>query len=650
MREIEFPKKKLALRSSVKLIESRIVALESFLRRALHLLTTYASFDSSASKALRHLQRFLGVDHHLDCIHPPIVDDQRTVEMLAYRFLNDYNSPACQQCVRFIHSVDLESMLDQNDTGYKGLLSFIHDALNEVEQFVLSHHEQQLVASVQSRRPEWLLEQCSNLVKQCIRRQVESALYLPLRREIFRLISPFLQEKAKKFQRAIALLQQAKPSVFMVDDNVIRTKALPRCIQAFRKAMLAFLPVDFGQFLIEAAYSISELYGECRELRRTSCLLMKIKDEHHARQQRLPSSSSFDDSITTNGNNGNNEQHEVLTPDQQRQSIRIIKDFIIHAKSNSSNDTTLPFPRMNSNSSTSTTGGNGGNGSGFSRRNSERRPSLQERIKDYVEVDHTTANNSEGRGGLEGDDEIDAVFSHRVSFSIAGNTTNNNTSSNNTVYTSGTSPSSRSLSTSSINPGITRSMSSSSCSANIINNNNTTITTSQQNKRMAFEAVECYINNQMMENNPTNTNTNTAINDTNGDIVSNNTTAIANTMALHPLEIPSSSVVSKPVETSTAATATGSVSPVNSNGNGNGSNKNSTGGTSLKRVSIAQNESMIDPLLRPPMVNLEEMNRFSGNNIDEEVFAEVFSQFQERFDLHEDGSLQMLTNEEVKLS
>eukprot|EP01039_Chlorochromonas_danica_P021336 gene21336-26261_t len=62
----------------------------------------------------------------------------------------------------------------------------------------------------------------------------------------------------------------AKPSVFMIDPMVTKTKAFPKAIKAFRRALLAHLPADQGQFLVEAAMAISEVHTECKEMARTS--------------------------------------------------------------------------------------------------------------------------------------------------------------------------------------------------------------------------------------------------------------------------------------------------------------------------------------------------------------------------------------------
>lgn len=60
VKDIAFPKKSLALRTSAVLVETRIVALEQYIRRVLHILTVYATMDPQASRSLRHVQKFLG--------------------------------------------------------------------------------------------------------------------------------------------------------------------------------------------------------------------------------------------------------------------------------------------------------------------------------------------------------------------------------------------------------------------------------------------------------------------------------------------------------------------------------------------------------------------------------------------------------------
>lgn len=266
--ELEFPGKRLSLgRNGIaKLVESRIVALEQYMRKMLHLLSIYATMDHSASKSLRHVQNFLGVDNYLDCIHPPPMDDQRHVELSIYRFLNDFNSPACQQCIRFINNVDLDAMIVPGTTdGYLPVLNLVRDALAEVEQFVQQQHQMQTTKLLQMRRPDFNADQQLSFVRKCIRRQVEAALFLPLRRTLFRILQTALGEKSRKMQRSIELLQQAAPNFLLVDPFVVKAKSLPATIRAFRQVIQAYLPADQGQLLIQAAKAVSALHKECQE-------------------------------------------------------------------------------------------------------------------------------------------------------------------------------------------------------------------------------------------------------------------------------------------------------------------------------------------------------------------------------------------------
>ena len=262
-RDVEFPQKRLSIRNSAKLVESRIVALEQYVRRVFHLLTLYATMDPMASRSLRRLQTFLGVDKYIDCIHPPLVDDQRHIELMAYRFLNDFSSPACQQCVRFVTNVDLDAMVTGGTEGYRPALAHLRQALNEVEQFVLQQHQQQMTQELADRKPGLNADQLHTFVRRCVRRQVEAAIFLPLRRTVFRIVYSFITEQAQKMQRAMASLQQATPHYFMVPPHAQSARLLPKAIKAFRDVIHAYLPADQGQLLLHAAAAVMELHTEC---------------------------------------------------------------------------------------------------------------------------------------------------------------------------------------------------------------------------------------------------------------------------------------------------------------------------------------------------------------------------------------------------
>ena len=277
-REVNFPKKRLSIRQDSRLVESRIVALEQYTRRILHLLTLYSSMDPTASRSLRHLQSFLGVDKYIDCVHPPSVDDQRYIELMAYRFLNDFNSPACQQCVKFVTNVDLDSMVIEGDQGYKPVLQHISQALSEVESFVLLQHTQQMTQTLRERKPDFSPEQLRTFIRRCVRRQVEAAIFLPLRRTIFRIIYSFIANQAEQLQTALTVLQNAKPEYFMVDNNVAKAKTLVKAIKAFRDVMQAYLPADQGQLLMHAAALVVELHSECMQEKDTQKLKQDLKN------------------------------------------------------------------------------------------------------------------------------------------------------------------------------------------------------------------------------------------------------------------------------------------------------------------------------------------------------------------------------------
>jgi hypothetical protein len=266
-KDISFPKKTISMtlsRNTTRVVESRIVELEQYVRRVLHILTLYATMDPLASRSLRHLQIFLGVDKYVDCIRPPLLDNQRYIELMVYRFLNDFASPACQQCIRFVSSVDLEVLVsDTGSNGYRPVLDHMKQALAEVEVFVLQQHQQQMIQPLLDRKPDLSPEQLHTFVRRCVRRQVEAALFLPLRRNVFRIVYSFIADQAQSMQDALSILQDAGPEYFMVNPYVTQTKSLPKAIKAFRDVMQAYLPADQGQLLMHAAAIVMELHTEC---------------------------------------------------------------------------------------------------------------------------------------------------------------------------------------------------------------------------------------------------------------------------------------------------------------------------------------------------------------------------------------------------
>ena len=202
---------------------------------------------------------------YIDCIYPPPVDDQRHIELLAFKFLNDYSSPACQQCTRFVNSVDLETLMDRQ--GHQAALQHLSEAIAEVEQFTLTQHQQHMKDELKARRPEISGEAINVFVRRCVRRQVEAALFLPLRRDIFRILLKHVRPQAQKMQIALTALSAASPEFFMVDKHVVIAPSLGKVIGKFRDIVYAFLPADQGQLLMHAAAAVMELHSECKALK-----------------------------------------------------------------------------------------------------------------------------------------------------------------------------------------------------------------------------------------------------------------------------------------------------------------------------------------------------------------------------------------------
>jgi hypothetical protein len=98
-----FPNKRLALHiRHDRLIDQRVCGLEQYLRQAMHVCLANVSVDLNAARALRRIQTFLNVDKHIDCIHPPYIDDQHVLERIAYVAMTDPDNVACQQINNFL--------------------------------------------------------------------------------------------------------------------------------------------------------------------------------------------------------------------------------------------------------------------------------------------------------------------------------------------------------------------------------------------------------------------------------------------------------------------------------------------------------------------------------------------------------------------
>lgn len=111
------------------------------------------------------------------------------------RHLNDLSSLSCQQCIRFVDSVNLDSLVTPGNEGYLPVLNYLSQALLEVEEYTLQQFGQQMTQVLSDRRPDSNAEKIRVFVRRCVRRQVESAVYLPLRRAVFRIVYSFTAVK-----------------------------------------------------------------------------------------------------------------------------------------------------------------------------------------------------------------------------------------------------------------------------------------------------------------------------------------------------------------------------------------------------------------------------------------------------------------------
>ena len=69
----------------------------------------------------------------IDCVHPPPLDDQRHLELMVYRHLNDFSSLSCQQCMRFVDSVSLDGLVKEGPQGYQPVLDLLSQVRRDGE-------------------------------------------------------------------------------------------------------------------------------------------------------------------------------------------------------------------------------------------------------------------------------------------------------------------------------------------------------------------------------------------------------------------------------------------------------------------------------------------------------------------------------------
>jgi hypothetical protein len=123
---------------------------------------------------------------------------------LIFRHLNDPNSVPSQQCTRFVDSINLDSLVTGGNDGYLPVLECLREALLQVEEHILQQFGQQMTQVLGDRRPDLDAEKIRVFVRRCVRRQVESAIYLPLRRAVFRIVYSFTAVKVSLITSALS--------------------------------------------------------------------------------------------------------------------------------------------------------------------------------------------------------------------------------------------------------------------------------------------------------------------------------------------------------------------------------------------------------------------------------------------------------------
>ena len=65
----------------------------------------------------------------------------------------------------------------------------------------MENHLQEMLRKLAERRPNYTAEQSRVFVRRCVRRQVEAAIYLPLRRTVFRIVYSFVAVQVYYYYR-----------------------------------------------------------------------------------------------------------------------------------------------------------------------------------------------------------------------------------------------------------------------------------------------------------------------------------------------------------------------------------------------------------------------------------------------------------------
>jgi len=192
------------------------------------------------------------------------VDDQRSVELTVFRYLNDATSQVSAQCRRFVRVTQPAELVRKGPDGYVSLLKHVNEACSEVCDFITERYGDELFRSMKGRRPSSSRDKISQFVVKCIRRQVECCIFLPLRRSILHVMrtSASLDQQMTKLNAALEGLAEAPPSMFGVPDEVLSAATLPLAVTALREAFFAYIPLDQRLMLLPATKAMVDLHTE----------------------------------------------------------------------------------------------------------------------------------------------------------------------------------------------------------------------------------------------------------------------------------------------------------------------------------------------------------------------------------------------------
>jgi hypothetical protein len=197
------------------------------------------------------------------------VDDQRSVELTVFRYLNDATSQVSAQCRRFVRVTQPAELVGKGPDGHVSLLKHVNEACSEVCDFIKERYGDELYRSMKGRRPSSSSDKISQFVVKCIRRQVECCIFLPLRRSILHVMrtSASLDQQMTKLNAALEGLAEAPPSMFGVSDEVLSAATLPLAVTALREAFFAYIPLDQRLMLLPATKAMIDLHSEVLRLR-----------------------------------------------------------------------------------------------------------------------------------------------------------------------------------------------------------------------------------------------------------------------------------------------------------------------------------------------------------------------------------------------